>query len=80
MAHQHSAAVITVTGYNFVPASVVILNGVPVRTDWISPTELHATLGPRETALPGSYRIGVSTPAPGGGRDDAREFVIDYPE
>ncbi len=80
MAHQHSAAVITVTGYNFVPASVVILNGVPVRTDWISPTELHATLGPRETALPGSYRIGVSTPAPGGGRDDPREFVIDYPE
>jgi len=80
MAHQHSAAVIIVTGDNFIPASVVILNGVPVRTDWISPTELHATLGPRETALPGSYRIGVSTPAPGGGRDDPREFVIDYPE
>lgn len=79
-ARQNSETTVKVTGENFVPESLVLFNGVPVSTKWISATELSAVLGERQTAQPGSYFLGVSTPAPGGGRVESFEFIIDYPE
>lgn len=79
-ARQHSETAVTIRGENFVPASVVVFNGAAVQTEWVNMTELKAVLGERETAQPGSYLIGVSTPAPGGGRIERHEFIIDYPE
>ncbi len=80
IADQHSEMVVTIRGENFVPASIVLFNGANVRTEWVSMTELRAVLGERETAQPGSYLIGVSTPAPGGGRIERHEFIIAFPE
>jgi len=79
-ARQHSETTVTISGENFVPSSVVLFNGVAVRTEWVNLRELKAVLGQRETTQPGSYLIGVSTPAPGGGRIERHEFIIDYPE
>ena len=80
IATQHSQTSIRITGENFVPESLVLFDGETVRTTWVSPTELSAVLEPRHTSEPGSYLLGVSTPAPGGGRVESLEFIIDYPE
>ena len=79
-ASKNSEITLKISGENFVPASVVLFNGAAVSTRWISTTELSAVLGARQTTQPGSYLLGVDTPAPGGGRVESLEFIIDYAE
>jgi hypothetical protein len=50
-----------------------------VPTEWVSATELAATLSRSHTSLVGTILITVETPLPGGGLTDPLEFYITYP-
>ncbi len=75
---QDSDTWVTVSGLNFSPNSVVLFNGATVETKWVSDKEMSARLTPRQTASPGNYLVGVSTPKPGGGVAQGLAIVIDY--
>jgi Amidohydrolase family/IPT/TIG domain len=69
---------IQVTGLNFSPNSVVLFDGSPVETKWVSDKEMSARLTPKQTSQWGAYLIGVSTPKPGGGVTEGLGFVVTY--
>jgi hypothetical protein len=62
------------------PETVALLNGVILKTEYISISEIKATLTPGDTYSPGSHQLGAQTPAPGGGMAVPVEFIIDYKE
>ena len=61
-----TASLLTVTGANFVPDSVVTINGAPRTTTFSSSTTLLAALTAGDFAQAGVVQIGVSNPADGG--------------
>jgi Amidohydrolase family/IPT/TIG domain len=77
-AGQGSDVWIKVTGANFSPNSVVLFDGTPVETKWVSDKEMSARLSPKQTSQWGTYLIGVSTPKPGGGETEGLAFVVEY--
>gem|GEM_PF-4482992 len=70
---------LTVTGWNFVNASVIRWNGTLLTTTWISSTELRATVSASKVAAAGSASVTVLSPAPGGGETAALTFMIMNP-
>jgi endonuclease G, mitochondrial len=58
---------LTVKGINFFNSSVVKWNSSALITQYISPTELHATVPASDLTDSGNVNITVFTPAPGGG-------------
>jgi YVTN family beta-propeller protein len=60
-------AVLVVTGTNFVQGSRVTVAGTAVTTTYNSPTQLTATVTSAFFAHAGTFPIGVTNPAPGGG-------------
>jgi len=81
-----AGATISINGSDFVPDSVVRLDGIDLVTSYVSPTTLSVSLGPNELAQPGTAAITVSSPAPGGGTTEplplnilsAAEFYDDF--
>ncbi len=69
---------IKVTGANYSPNSIVMLNGKGVETKFVGDGELQAKLTPTETVAPGTYLLGVWTPKPGGGMNDGLTLVVGY--
>lgn len=69
---------IKVSGANFSPNSIVMLDGKAVETKFVGDNELDAKLSPAETASPGTYQLGVWTPKPGGGMNEGLTLVINY--
>ena len=67
---------ITVTGANFMPSSVVQINGTARATTYISSTQLLSTLTVVDQATAGSLSVNVATPAPGGGVSSAASVAI----
>lgn len=67
---------LVVTGTNFLPASVVRVNGSDRPTSRESATQLTVTITAAEIASVGSHLITVFTPAPGGGTSDAVTLVV----
>mgnify|MGYP000935950390 CR=1 FL=1 len=67
---------LTVTGTNFVAASVVNWNGVALSTTFVGSTSLTAVVPAVNIASPTSANITVSTPAPGGGTSSALPFTV----
>jgi hypothetical protein len=65
---------ITLTGTDFVPDSVVELDGVPVATVYVSSTELTATRPEADIAAAGTYDITVVNATPGGGETSPQTF------
>jgi hypothetical protein len=61
-----AASLLTVTGSNFVPDSVVTVNGAPRTTTFSSATTLLAALTAGDFAQAGVVQIGVTNPADGG--------------
>jgi len=74
-----AAFTLTVEGTNFVTGSEVRWNGADRETDFVSSTELMATITAADIATPGTASVTVFTPAPGGGTSNARTFTIEYP-
>ena len=70
---------LTVNGTGFVASSVVLWNGVPRTTTFVSGTQLRAAIGAADIASVGQSAVAVSTPAPGGGLSNAVSFSATAP-
>ncbi len=70
---------ITVAGENFVPRSIVQLDGAPLATTFVSATELRATIPSNKLATVGALRISVGTSPPGGGASKEVTFEVTNP-
>lgn len=74
-----NALLLTVTGTGFTSASVVLVNGNPRVTTFVSSTSLQAMLTSADLDVAGTLDVTVVNPAPGGGTTPAIGFaVMDY--
>lgn len=74
-----NALTLNVTGTNFTPNSVVLVNGVARSTTYMTSTLLLATLLPADLMHSATLNITVSNPPPGGGTTAALALsVADY--
>ena len=71
-----TATPITVTGANFVPSTVVQINGSSRSTTFISSTQLLSSLTVADQATAGSLSVNAFTPTPGGGTSSAASIAI----
>ena len=76
---SQSPLVLTVTGTNFVPFSVVEFDGVPLVTTYVSSTRLQADVPAADLGEEGFAAITVNNPGPGGGTTDPARFTITDP-
>lgn len=67
---------LSVTGSNFIAASVVNWNGIPLTTTFGSATSLTAVVPAANIASPATASVTVTNPAPGGGTSSALPFTI----
>jgi outer membrane protein assembly factor BamB len=67
---------LTVNGSGFNPQSVIRLNGTALTTNFISSTQLTASLSAAELSTAGDFPVTVATPAPGGGTSSASNLAI----
>jgi hypothetical protein len=70
---------IVVAGTNFVPRSIVQLDGAPLATSFVSGTELRATIPTSKLAAVGVLRLSVGTSPPGGGASKEVTFEVQNP-
>jgi hypothetical protein len=71
--------VLTVTGTNFVPASVIRWNGIDLATNRINNTQLSASIDASKIAIVGTVNVSIFNPTPGGGSSTALTFTINNP-
>jgi len=74
-----SSVTLTLTGANFVSASVARWNGSDRALDPLSPTLASLFVGTSDTATAGTAQVTVFTPAPGGGTSDAVTVNVTNP-
>jgi hypothetical protein len=67
---------LTVNGANFVGTSEVRWNGAGRATEYVSATQLKATITLQDIAAPGTASVTVFNPAPGGGTSNPMSFTI----
>jgi len=72
-----SAFTITVNGANFLPSSTVYWGTSALATQYVSASQLTATVTSADIATPGATAVNVQTPAPGGGTSDVLQFEVD---
>jgi hypothetical protein len=70
---------LTVNGAGFVNGSIVDWNGTPLATKFVSAIELTAQVPAGYTFNPGTARITVVNPTPGGGSSDPALFTVAVP-
>jgi photosystem II stability/assembly factor-like uncharacterized protein len=70
---------LTVNGTNFLNTSVVNWNGAAAATTYASKTKLTAQITSTDIASPGTIKVTVTNPAPGGGTSASKTFTIDNP-
>ena len=75
-----SAFTLTLTGTRFTGASLVLWNGQPRATTFVSPTRLTALIPASDTLTSGSAEIRVSNPALGGGVSNALIITFGLPQ
>ncbi|MBA3534867.1 MAG: pre-peptidase C-terminal domain-containing protein, partial [Ardenticatenales bacterium] len=68
-----------INGYNFVPGSVVRLNGVNLTTTFISSSQLSARVIGSLISSTGSFSVRVFNPTPGGGLSNTQTFSVLLP-
>jgi hypothetical protein len=71
-----SGFLLTVTGTNFVPASVIQWNGASISTTYLSATELEAQIPSSDLTTAGTVEVTVLSSAPGGGTSGGLTFTI----
>jgi hypothetical protein len=77
---QKDTVEITATGSGFTTRSRILWNGlVFFETRYVSPTQLTARLGPGFFATPGTAKLSVVNPSPGGGSSAAVDFSVENP-
>ena len=72
----NTSTTVVVTGYNFVPGSIVKWNSEDRPTTYIGSETLKAQLYSSDLNTTGNYLITVSNPIPGGGLSNAVLFTI----
>jgi hypothetical protein len=75
-----AAFTLTVNGSNFVPGSVVQVNGSSRTTTFSSSTQLTASIPASDIASAGNVSVTVFTPAPGGGTSAAVTLAVTNPQ
>jgi hypothetical protein len=70
---------LTLSGDHFVRGSIVMWNGSPRATTYLSPTQLTAQILPTDIVGVGAARVTVWNPAPCGGISNASPFTIQPP-
>ena len=70
---------IVVAGNNFVPRSIVQLDGAPLATSFVSGTELRATIPTSKLTAVAVLHISVGTSPPGGGASKEVTFDVENP-
>jgi hypothetical protein len=71
-----SAFTMTVTGTNFVPASVVLFNGSARTTAFVSSTQLQAAITAADVATAGMAHVSVLNPQANGSISAASTFLV----
>ena len=74
-----SGVTLTVSGMNFIPASVVRWNGSGRATTFVSNSQLTAVISAADVATASTASVVVFTPNPGGGTSNAAAFAINNP-
>ncbi|MCK6545954.1 IPT/TIG domain-containing protein [Myxococcota bacterium] len=64
-------ATLTINGSSFVSGAVVIFDGVPLATTYVSASQLTAPLPAGTAAVVSTHTVAVTNPAPGGGTSGA---------
>ncbi len=72
-----AAFMLTVTGSNFVPSSVIRWNGADRPTTYVSSGQLTASIPSGDLVSAGTATVRVFTPGPGGGLSSGVSFAID---
>ena len=70
------ALTLTVTGSNFVPASVVQWDGADRPTTFVNSGQVGAAIAASDLAGPGTAQVRVVNPAPGGRASNPLAFTI----
>lgn len=70
---------ITLTGENFVPRTIVQLDGAPLATTFVSATELRATIPSNKLSAVATLRLSAGTSPPGGGASKEVTFSVENP-
>ena len=73
------AFTITVNGSGFLANSTVYWGTSALTTQFVSSTQLTATVTAADIVTPGATAINVQTPSPGGGTSDVLQFEVDSP-
>ena len=71
-----SAFTLTVTGTGFLPSSIVSWNGSPLAASYVSATQLTASIPASLIAAPGTAKVIVTNPTPGGGSSPEVAFTV----
>ncbi len=58
-----NAFLLTVTGADFQPTSMVTLNGTAITTTYVNAIQLQTMITADEIAIPGTLSVGVTTPS-----------------
>lgn len=74
-----STFTLTVTGTGFINGSTVLWNGNDRPTNFVSGTQLTATIAANDVAAVGNANVSVVTPSPGGGTSNVLSFAINAP-
>jgi hypothetical protein len=74
--HGGAGFMLTVNGTGFINSSVVNWAGSPRGTTYVSSAEITATINPADIAKAGTFKVTVTTPAPGGGTSAAKTFTV----
>jgi hypothetical protein len=74
-----AAFTITVNGSGFLANSTVYGGTSALTTQFVSSTQLTATVTAADIAIPGATAINVQTASPGGGTSDVLQFEVDSP-
>ena len=69
-------SVLTVTGSQFVPGAVAQWNGADRTTRWIDASTLTVDIPAGDIASPGTAKVSVINPAPGGGKSNSAALTI----
>ena len=75
---ESKGVTLTLQGANFMRNSVAFLDGRPLTTTYVSPTELKAAVPAALTQIPGSLAVRVRTPRPGGGESAAVPLTVGF--
>ena len=74
-----AAITLTINGTGFVPTSTVWWNGSPRTAQYVSATQLTASIPASDLASAGTASVVINNPAPGGGSSVAATFTINNP-